>query len=311
MNRFLVRLGLAGLLVVALLPSLRAADPVELRWQFKKGQVLKYLLKHREVRTVEVGDQKFETTTVSEYDWQWTVTEMDNQGTATLELKLQGLRVTSNGKDFAYRYDSSGANEAAEEFNKNLLHFHDQLRYATYRLRLKTDGRVAEVYGLDKVQAETTAGTSVAETAGYALRDDSFGWYLQLLVGVLPEKPMAEGAKWKIPAPAKLKGLGDLNGQVEFRLGKPATAGDRPCQQLRMDGACTLELDMKWNDAALTGTLKTSKVAGTVLFDAQTGRVRQGEAEVDLAGDLKLGTGDQPLVLKTSFKNKLELETKP
>jgi hypothetical protein len=311
MNRFLVRLGLASLLAVALLPSVRAADPVELRWQFKKGQVFKYLLKHREVRTVEVGDQKFETTTDSEYDWQWTVTEIDDKGTATLELKLQGLRVSSNGKDYEYRYDSSRVNEATEELNKNTIHFHDQLRFSNYRLRLKGDGAVAEVYGLDKVQDETTASTPVAMLSGYHLRDDSFGWFLQLLVGVLPGKPVAEGAKWKLPAPAKLKGLGDLNGQLEFSLDKPVAVGERPCQRVRLAGACTLELDMKVPNSTLQGTLKTSKIEGTVLFDANGGMVRKGEGQIDFSGDLKLGIGDQPLVLKMGFKNKLELEAKP
>jgi hypothetical protein len=311
MNRFLAHLGLAGFLVLFALPASPAADPVELRWQFKQGQVFKYLLKHREVRTVEVGDQKFETTTDHEYDWQWTVTEIDDKGAATLELKLQGLRVTSNGKDYEYRYDSSRANEATEELNKNTIRFHDQLRFGTYRLRLKQDGEVAEVYGLDKVQDETTSGTPVGMLSGYHLRDDSFGWFLQLLVGFLPARPVSEGAKWKLPAPAKLKGLGDLKGQLEFSLDKPLAAGDRPCQQLRLDGTCTLELDMKAGDSSLRGTLKTSKVAGTVLFDARSGMARKGEAQIDFAGDLKLGLGEQPVVLKTGFTNKLELEAKP
>src|SRR5262249_20267874 len=156
-----------------------------------------------------------------------------------------------------------------------------------YRLRLKPDGRVAEVYGLDKVQGETTTGTNVAEFFGYNLRDDSFAWYLQLLLGSLPEKPVAEGAKWKLPAPAKLQGIGDLGGQLEFTLDKPVTVSDRPCQQLRLDGTCKVEVDMKFGDTTLRGTLQTSKVSGSVSFDAKAGLVRKGEAQVDLAGELK------------------------
>ena len=38
--------------------------------------------------------------------------------------------------------------------------------------------------------------------------------------------------------------------------------------------------------------------------------VLKGEVQADLAGDLKLGLGDQPVVLKTGFKNKLELEAR-
>src|SRR5216684_3875449 len=107
MSRPLPRLGAACLLLLLGAPALPAAEPIDLHWQLKKGQVLKYLLKHREVRTVTVGDEKFETTTATECDWQWTVQEVDDQGTATLELKLKGLRMTCNGKDFDFQYDSS------------------------------------------------------------------------------------------------------------------------------------------------------------------------------------------------------------
>ena len=58
------------------------------------------------------GSGDYETTTDNEYDWQWTVTEIDDQGTATLEMKLNGLLVTSNGKDYEYRFDSSRASDA-------------------------------------------------------------------------------------------------------------------------------------------------------------------------------------------------------
>src|SRR5437773_881728 len=35
-------------------PDAGAADAVDLRWRFQKGEVLKYLLRHREIRTVEL-----------------------------------------------------------------------------------------------------------------------------------------------------------------------------------------------------------------------------------------------------------------
>jgi len=303
-----------GLVCVVLLAGSLAAhgdDAVELRWSFKKGQTLAYLLKHREVRTVEVGDNKFETTTTSDYDWEWKVREVDDQGAATLDLKLKGLRVASTGKDFEFQYDSARANESAEEFKKQTIQFYDQLRFTTFRLRLKPDGRVAEVHGFDKLLNEVTAGTQVAEFYGYNLRDDSFGWYLQMALGVLPEKAAKPGDKWKVPVQLKWAGLGQVTGQTEWGLDNPRKVGKPPCQQLRLDGAETMEVDMKWANAALRGTLKTSKLAGTVQFDPKAGAVQTSEVKADYAGDLKWGDGDQPLVLKVGFQHTLELEAKP
>src|SRR5262249_22403866 len=145
---------LAGLALLILPLATRADEAVELRWRFDKGQVHKYLLRHREVRTVAVADQKVATTTDAEDELQWTVKDVDDQGAATIEQKMTALRINSSGKDWDFAYDSSRGNEAAEEYKKKLIQFYDQLRYTTYRLKLKADGTVAEVQGFDKLLNE-------------------------------------------------------------------------------------------------------------------------------------------------------------
>jgi hypothetical protein len=308
MFRLVSRAAAAGVLLVAAVVAAHAADTVELRWQFKKGQVLKYLFKDREVRTVAVGDQKFETTTGAEYDLEWTVQDVDDQGTATLEQKITGLRLTCNGRDFAFQYDSARGNQAEDDYKKKLVTFCDQLRFGKYRLKLRRDGRVEEVYGFDKLIGEVGDLGQVIDMHGLGLHDATFGWLLQLNLGRLPDRAAAAGAKWQAAAPAKLSGFGDLAGQTDLTL---VRAGAGAPAEVKMAGSQTLQLDMTWVGAPLRGTLKTSKLAGTVRFDPRAGFVQKGEAQADFAGDLKLGLNDPPLVLKVSFQETLDLEARP
>jgi hypothetical protein len=307
MFRLVSRAAAAAVLLLAAAVAAPAADTVELRWQFKKGQVLKYLFKNREVRTVAVGDQKFETTTSAEYDLEWAVQDVDDQGTATLGQKITGLRLTCNGKDFDFQYDSARGNEADDDYKKKLINFCDQLRFAKYRLKLRRDGRVAEVYGFDKLIGEVGNLDHVVDMHGLGLHDASFGWLLQLTLGGLPERPAAAGAKWQVPAPAKLSGFGALTGQTDLTL---ARAGAGEPAQVKLAGSHALELDMTWAGASLRGTLKTSKLAGTVRFDPRTASVPKGEAQADFGGDLKLGLGDSPVDLKVTFQETLDLEAR-
>jgi hypothetical protein len=60
----------------------------------------------------------------------------------------------------------------------------------------------------------------------------------------------------------------------------------------------------------LRGKLKSTKLAGKVVFDGQAGRARGSSTQADLAGDLKLGEEDGG-VMKVKFKHQLELEIKP
>jgi hypothetical protein len=308
---------LAGLALLALPLAARADESVELRWRWEKGQVYQYLLKHREVRTAAVLDQKLATTTETEYELQWTVKDIDDQGTATIEQKLTALRISSNGKDWDFAYDSSRGNEATEEYKKKLIQLYDQVRFTTYRLKLKADGTVAEVHGFDKLLNEIsgnlgTDGLSVLDFEGINLRDDSFGWFLQQLLGTLPRGAVARGAQWSQPVQAKLAHFGELTGKNDFTLGSAVKVGDRSCREVSWKGAQSLETSMKWvGNNILRGTLKASKLTGTMRFDPAAGRLANSEVQAELDGTLKLGPNDKPLDLKVSFQHTLSLEAKP
>jgi Family of unknown function (DUF6263) len=309
----LSRLALLACLPVLLPAAARAGDSIELRWQFKKGQVFKYVLKDNEVRTVTFKDEKFEATTDSEYEWHWTVLDVTDKGTATLELKLAALKVKSTHRmaEFDADYDSTHKNEPVSEYQKQLYNYYDQLRFGKYRMNLGPDGKVSEVYGLDKLLTETTTGTPVAEYDGLNLHDDSFGWLLQAVLGALPGKAVEEGAKWKQAAPGKLVGIGDATGETEMTLEKPVKVGDRTLPQVTTSGTQTIELDLKWGMRDLYGTLKTSKLAGKVRFDPKAGAVQSSETQLEYGGDVRWGSGGEAVKFRVDFKHALALEAKP
>jgi hypothetical protein len=294
---------LVGLL--AALPA-AAADGVELRWQLAKGQTYAYLMKHHEVRTVEVGDQKFETTTDTEVEWLWTVKEVDDKGVAAVEMSMKALRLTANGRDYDFKYDSSVANTGAEAWKKDLIDHLDHLRAARYRLRIARNGEVKELTGFDKVIADHPPGSSVHDTNALTLRDGPFGWFLRQSLGVLPDAAVAEGGTWKRPVRLKLEGFGEMTGETEYRLDKPAKVGETPCQVVRFKGTPTLDLDMKLSNVTLAGPLKITKLEGAVRFDPKAGVVRESEYKTEMAGDLKLNDSS----LKLGFRHTVTWELK-
>ncbi len=294
----------------AVLPAARA-ESAELRWQFKKDQVHKYQFKHREVRTVEIGDQKLETTTTTEYEWQWTVTDVDDQGVATLAHKFTGLRVESSGKDFEYRYDSAQAAQSQNDYGKKLNHFYDQLRFGEYRVRLRPDGHFAGVTGFDKLLGEINADAVVLDFHVWNLRDDTFAWFLRLVFGTLPPKEATVGAKWESVADGRLGALGQLHGKTEYVLAKPEEEGGRTLQVVKFTGSQTLDMDTRWLNNPLRGPLKMTKLTGTMRFDAKANAVRSGSTQAELSGDLLFGNENNPAKMKLKLQHTLELEAKP
>jgi hypothetical protein len=310
MRHFVVAIAAAGLvLLTGSLPA-RGADAAALRWHFKKGQAFQYLFKHREVKTVAIGDQKFETSLNTEYEWQWTVADVDDQNVATLEQKLTALRVSINARDFEFQYDSAGANLSDEDLKKKLINLYDQLRFAAYRVRLRPDGRIVEVQGFDKLLGEVNPEAQILDYYAINLHDGTFGWFLQQALGVLPDKAVGKGGTWKAAADTKIAEFGQVTGQTEFTLEKAAKVGENAGLEVSVKGAQALELDTKWLNAPLRGTLTTTKLAGVLRFDPAAGMVRSSEIRAELSGDLKFGAGDNPATMKLAFRHLLELEAR-
>ncbi len=309
MSALTVRVLAAFLLAAVALP-LGAAEKVGLRWQFKQGEKLGYLLKHKEVRTVPIGDTTFETTTNTEYEWQWIVTDLDEKGMATLEMKLTALRLNTTGKDFEFQYDSAKANNPDDEYKKRLINYYDQLRLAKYHLRLEPRGRLVEVRGFDRLLSEVDVSGGIADFHALNLHDASFAWYLQQCLGVLPEKAIEKGKSWQEKVETRLKDIGELRGQLEFTPGDELKVGDHRCRQLRFTGEEKLDLRMKWGNGELSGPLKIHKIEGQTCFDSEAGIVRRGQAKIDMKGEVKTSDNENAPPLTVLFTHQLELEAK-
>jgi hypothetical protein len=283
-----------------------AAEPA-LQWKFTKRQEYKYLLKHREVRTVGVGDKQVEAVTQSEYAWKWTVTDIDDQGVASLEQKWTALRVNATANDFDFRYDSGMPNKSDRDYHKKLIHLLDQLRFfGSYTWRLKTDGTVAEVRGLSKLLDEHDPGMNILDFHAVNLRDDAFGWFVQQALGRLP--PGNGTAKtWQAPVDRMLANLGRLSGKTDFARKKQLREGERVLEEIGLDGKQAIDLDMTWLGAPLRGKLETTKLSGTVRFDASAGAVDNSAVTIDMKGDLRFGR-DNPATFHMRYQHTLELQ---
>src|SRR5262249_40194475 len=160
---------------------------------------------------------------------------------ATLEMKLTGLRVKIDGKNYDLKYDSAGGNQGADDYRKKLINLFDQLRLASYTLKLKPDGRIVEVQGFHKLLGEVGNDMGVVDLNGLNLHDGTYGWFLQQALGTLPEKPVAEGGKWEVKTEIKLPEMGEVNGKAALALGKTVKVGDKPCRELTFAGSHTVE----------------------------------------------------------------------
>ena len=294
------RLGFAAVGVVAVLTYSFAQEPADLKWRFKIGDSQKYTFKHKEVRTVEVGDLRAETTTVADFDWLWTVEDIDTAGVVKLNAKLENLRFSTAGQGFDIGYDSARGNRGDADYDKRFIGLMDQFRYAgKYHLRLDARGKLHEVKGLSKILQENDPGLNILDYHCLNLRDETFAFFLQTVLGRLPDD--AKKSKWQLTGDQSLGELGNVTGPVHFT--RDAKADAEGLLPIRWQGTQTAELNSKWINVDFKGALKTTKLEGTMRFDPRSGWMHSGNAAMHFGGELKIGGG----MFKMSYQHELEL----
>jgi hypothetical protein len=290
------------LTILAVATAAAAQDANAPRWQFKKDQVFTYQFKHKEVRTVVVGDQKFVATTDHEFAWRWTVQAVD-EGGALLELKFDALKANITAKDLEYAYESGRANDTQIPEKKKLNNFYDQIAFGKYRLRLDRRGVITELSGFTKL-SEDLNDSATTDVYGLSLRDGTLAWFLQQTLGVLPDVPLSQKEpRWKQTFQKQTE-PGQLSEEVEFTLAER----DKDGFTARHSGQAMLEVDMKWSGSTLRGELKTTKVEGKYAWDGRHGSVRRGEVRINVRGTLKLNDAAD---LRVTYENTLELTRQP
>lgn len=207
-----------------------------------------------------------------------------------------------NGQNFAYQYDS-GKGQRDDEYQKTLSNLYDQVLFSgKYRVRLGPSGRLLELKGLSKVLEDTNPGLNILDYHGLNLRDETFALFLQQALGRLPDKKQD---KWQVETKASLGEWGSVTGLVDFTRKPAVKINDRPCAQIDVAGKQTADLEMKWLNIPLKGTVQTTKLKGTLWFDAKAGALERSTVEMATKGELKIGSG----VMKLTFQHQLEMET--
>src|SRR5262249_37182250 len=141
------------------------------------------------------------------------------------------------------------------------------------------------------------------------LHDDTFSWYVQQALGTLPAKAVGAGDTWEAAQENKIGPFGQLLGKSKFVLEKPKEPADR-IATIKFTGSQALEMDTKWLNNPLRGTLKITKLTGTVRFDPKAHAVQGGSVQSEMAGELLFGNENKPAKMKLAFQHTLELEAK-
>jgi hypothetical protein len=178
---------LALVVVIASAVPASAQTPWQFRWQ--KGQVLTYKIKHVTSVTEVVGKEMSASSSDLELVKRWEVTDLDNQGIATLSLTLTAMRNEQkrpNGETLLF--DSKDLEKSTPALKEGMSKFVGQTLAV---LRIDGFGRVVEVKQGNTARYEAEPPFVVVFPAAKATKGQAWRRQYNLVM----EPPLGTGEK--------------------------------------------------------------------------------------------------------------------
>lgn len=253
-----------------------------LRYQFKKGDQLRYVVEMKAETTSDAAGNPRVGMTTRTYDVTWKVTSVDSYGNAGMTLAIDRVRyVEDTGFPGKVYFDSQKNRnpEGVPALARILAPILKAQVGAEFTFNLSPRGEVS-AFQVPKKVADAVKNTQGIRSIYSA---ESFK---QLLVCqasvVLPPGPVSKGAGWSEKADVVVAGgHAKLPVTTQATYQGEADRGGKKLEQISLQPtATTVERDP--NSGLGPFALKTHEGKGTIFFDSDKGRLVEAEVTQDL-----------------------------
>jgi Family of unknown function (DUF6263) len=284
-----------------------AAPPVqgqvELRYKFKEGEKLPYVIEQKAKNTTNSGGQTIETQTVLTVDYTMNVLSVDKDGKANISQRIDRIRRRTDGPGGKFEYDSKDDKETDHELAKWIVPIYKAMVGSDFTMTKDARGRLGDLKLPERVK---DAFKKVHGQDVEPFREDMFKRMVveEELNLIAPEGAVMKGMTWDQKTETRLS-VGKMKTENTFTYDGPTTEGKQILQKVTLKPKNTLEVDPA---SGFVINLKDHDAKGTALFDSQTGRLV--EVRLTQNTEMELSALGQTMTLKTEEMTTLKLQEK-
>lgn len=307
--------------ILCLATPLLAQGELDLRTTAKKGAMVWLVHETTQEQTIDMGGQEMETKQSTARVVQFTVKDVDDKGNLIVESKLARIHgsMTMPMGMGDFEFDSAVAADEGEE-DDGMAGMSSMMKKAmmagagkSFSAKVSPLGKVVEL--LDGA-ADILKSAEGGMMGGNAIDEGTLKQIVEGAFGMLPEKPLAVGAKWEHKQ-KESSGRMPMEHKVEMTLAKAdadsfevnATGTvDKPAEAPKDEKAETVEGD---EQAAMAREMmksmkvKNGKLAGTQRVSRQDGFVLEAKNTISMDVEMSAGPmGEMQMVMKLTNSTK-------
>jgi hypothetical protein len=290
-----LRWGVLGLGLVVLAgitqPPARGAT---LRWKFKAGEKLHYVMDQRAVSlAIYPGGEQMRTTLSQTIEMTWTVKSVDPSGQAELTQTITRIRDQLEGLVGSYTYDTKEGGEPSSLIAAPKIPVFKALLGVEVPFKMNARGETADVRIPEALSKTLGELGPAAGAAGVLFTEDGMKEMISRSGLVFPEGDLAQGKSWtqqsRTASPA-----GHLVMNSTYRYEGPAPNDGEGAANIALQVQAEIqpaEADPKENTGGIK--IKSQKSEGAYTFDNAAGHILRSSLKesIEVAASVKVGLG--------------------
>jgi hypothetical protein len=287
-----------ALTVLALLGAARPAQAqVTLRYQFKEGEKLRYLVTMTMKMKVDAGGKDVEANVTMKMPLSMQTVKVLKDGKAEVLMRLEGMKMSmeaGEGKTFSFDTDNleSVPEEAREIFQKILK---DGITMTMDPLGHISDMKMPESWK-ELMQKGGEGPLNLDALTGKGGMTGNV---------VFPKGPVTKGQTWKSePFDLDIPQAGKMKAEVGFTYdGAVRRRGGQPLEKIIIRPKISLQSDP---NAEGKFAMKLRESPGTLYFDNRSGRVVEMQIPIDM--DIDVNADGMQLKMRIDLKVTMKLQ---
>jgi hypothetical protein len=273
-----------------------AARGATLRWKFKAGERLRYVMDQRAVTLASLpGGEQMRTTLSQTIEMTWTVKSVDPNGQAELTQTITRIRDQLEGLVGSYTYDTKEGGEPSSLIAAPKIPVFKALLGAEVPFKMNARGETSDVRIPDALAKTLSELGPAAGAAGALFTEEGMKQMISRSGLVLPEEDMAPGKTWTEQSQNTLPGS-TLTMVSTFRYDGPSPNDGADAAKISASMKAAIqpaEADAKEKENAGGLKIRSQKSEGTYIFDNAAGHILHSSLKesIEVAASVKVGLG--------------------
>jgi len=279
-------------LVTLFVPAFAQDSGTKLAWKFEKDKTFYQTMETETNQTMKVMGSDIKQNQKQTFYFSWTPVKQDGDSWE-IDQTILGVKMTINIGGQPIEYDST----KEQQTSSALSEFFKQLVGSKFTLTVDKDFKVTAIKGRDDfLKKLTNSNPSMEALLKQILSEDALKEMANPTFAAIPNKEVKKGDTWDKTSKLEMGPIGRYENTYKYTFDGP----DKDKKQ-----KITVKTELKYtppgNDASGGGLpfkiksadLTSKDAGGTILFDAEKGRVEKSDMKVQLTGKLSIEIGGQ------------------